>query len=1054
MTYGKKVISHSGWMLGASSLAMVVALSAGSVAYAQDSQDMETVVVTGFRASLEKALDMKRNSLDASDSILAEDVAKFPDMNVSESLQRIPGVALSRESGEGREITVRGLGPQFSRVRINGMEVLATTGGQNNNTSGGGVNRGRGFDFNVFASELFSQLTVHKSASADVEEGSLGATVDLATGHPFDKPGFNLTTSAQLGYQEYGGAVTPRIAAVVSNTFLGGRLGVLFSGAYAIQNTLEEGTDNGQWISDKNAGTTASSAWQYASVNGLTSGADFTAANAAFRPRFPRYAGITLHSKRLGLTGSVQWQPEDNTMFTLDGMFADFAQVRTENYMEGMAFSASGVTGSTYYPRRITQSSATSYCMYSGDNCAAQNLTTVQLYTHATNLINYTPADINPANNEIYRAKLTNVGMRSESRLDTLDTRFMQLTLDGKHSFSEQFKIHTLFGWSESHHRNPISTTLTADLGCVNAAVSAACVNGGAGTASNPYAYDYSTGSIPLINDGLADATDATGWYLSQIRERAAENYNAFRTLTADFEYAPFKEVKFQGGLDYRNYGYRTVSLRRSNGTNTNMDQIIPGAIQLAFVADPNKYSLVYGLRAINAPKGSTTSWAEPNLSAFSDAFHIWDQSASIYPFANAYAAGACLASGAIMDNSASQCGAFHMGIEPDISNNGSVNENDYGAWLQTSWETEFYGKPFRGSIGARYILTEQTASGYILNTTSWAITPQIGKQTYHDILPSANLVFEPADDFVIRVNANYAMARPALTGLLPGGTATVAGSNWAYSVGNPDLKPTRSKNLDMSFEWYYHKGSMISIALFYKHLDTISMGYSGYLNWATGTGNTAPSYYGVSDETSFAAACGLTLAQWQAGATSSTCSAGRGTSWKYSTTVNSKGGPLYGTEINWQQTLDFLPGLFGNFGVLGNATFVQAQQNYPVSGILNGQTVTSYTADLIGLSRTSYNGTIYYDDTVFQARLTASFRSHFLIDSGLNYLNQGTYAKSSLNLDASSSYKIDENFMVTVDALNLTNQPTEFYIDGVAKRDTYTHYTGRTLFLGLRYSY
>src|SRR5665213_1715643 len=178
---------------------------------------VEQVTVQGFKASLERALDKKREALDSSDSILAEDIAKFPDLNLSESIQRIPGVALARDEGEGREIQVRGLNPLFTRVRINGMESITTTGSEDVN---GGTNRGRAFDFNVFASDLFSGITVHKTSEADIEEGSLGATVDLATAHPFDHHDFTLAASATGGYNDLAGTFNPRTAALVSDTFL------------------------------------------------------------------------------------------------------------------------------------------------------------------------------------------------------------------------------------------------------------------------------------------------------------------------------------------------------------------------------------------------------------------------------------------------------------------------------------------------------------------------------------------------------------------------------------------------------------------------------------------------------------------------------------------------------------------------------------------------------------------------------------------------------------------------------------------------------------------
>jgi outer membrane receptor protein involved in Fe transport len=151
------------------------------VAQGDETQDpvseVDSIVVTGFRASLSSALTTKRRANGVVDVIKAEDMADFPDANLAESIQRVPGVSIARDAGEGRQITVRGLGPQFTRVRINGVEGQSTASGTD---SSGGANRNRAFDFNVFASELFNSITVRKTASAETEEGSLGATVDLA----------------------------------------------------------------------------------------------------------------------------------------------------------------------------------------------------------------------------------------------------------------------------------------------------------------------------------------------------------------------------------------------------------------------------------------------------------------------------------------------------------------------------------------------------------------------------------------------------------------------------------------------------------------------------------------------------------------------------------------------------------------------------------------------------------------------------------------------------------------------------------------------------------
>ena len=184
--------NHKSTMRAALALsASALALSVASAAFAQEaptpaqpaSDEVDAVIVTGFRASLQSAINIKRSSSGVVDAIKAEDIAQFPDLNLAESLQRIPGVSISRINGEGRQITVRGLGSEYTRVRINGMEAISTTGGTANS---GGTNRGRGFDFNVFASDLFNSIAVRKTASADVEEGSLGATVDLNTSRAFD----------------------------------------------------------------------------------------------------------------------------------------------------------------------------------------------------------------------------------------------------------------------------------------------------------------------------------------------------------------------------------------------------------------------------------------------------------------------------------------------------------------------------------------------------------------------------------------------------------------------------------------------------------------------------------------------------------------------------------------------------------------------------------------------------------------------------------------------------------------------------------------------------
>jgi iron complex outermembrane recepter protein len=1024
---------------------------------------VESVVVNGFRSSLEQSLDMKRQSLDSSDSILAEDIAKFPDLNVSESLQRIPGITLARDQGEGREISVRGLNSTFTRVRINGMEALATTGAED---ISGGANRGRSFDFNVFASELFSQLTVHKTASAEVEEGSLGATVDLHTAHPFDKPGFTLVTSGQAGYNDLSGNFNPRFAGLISDTFMGGRLGVLVSAAYQIQNGDEVGSSSVRFQNDNTAqnaghtepniagcstvtgassqcaagqrfgyvafnppaalpGTATSQAFTAASatapnrqtVGSVANGSTFVpgtlpnnydVVNEAFHPRFPRYDDITNHEKRLGLTGSVQYQPDDQTLFTLDALFADFAVVRNEAYLEAESFSNNNVSNTI------------------------AGLGAPILGLGSIGVLNY---NVDPATNNLNYVQATNVGLRSEHRLDHLDTRFTEVTLDADHEFSDAFKVHGLLGFSQSNHNNPIQTTLTMDYNCTAGTSSTGTIagcpggqGGGAGSLANPYSFDYrgSLSRLPALTYGNVDVTSTNGWFLSQMRERENFVHNSYRTIQADFTWKAFDWLNVKGGIDYKNYGYSATITARTNGTTASQDNVIPAAIATNAALAAN--TQLVNLHGIDVGAGTPTVWAVPSIDGFNNQFHIFDQTA--FPTVQAAGGAPC--------NVAPGCSAFLQGPGQFLSQNGIVHESDVGGWIQADWDTQFYGYPFRGNIGGRYVETTQDSVGYSFDPVAKSVITTKLSRTYHDFLPSINAVLEPADNFLIRGGAAFVMARPDLGSLLPGGaTATVTGSNFNVTENNPNLNPYRAKTADLSFEWYYHKGALLSVAFFYKHLDTLIQTLRQNIPFNTNT-DGVPNSLAI-------AGCGVSYVAPPA------TGCNEAAIWSFTKPINSKGAPLYGTEISWQQPFDFLPGPFANTGFTGNVTFVQAQQTYN-----NADGSVFAKTDLTGLSRTSYSATLYYDDSVLEFRGTASFRSKYIPQSGVNpgNLNDFLINPSTLNIDASASYRIDENFSVTFDGINLTNQSSTQLADSVGQRLYYNHYTGSNYFLGLRYTY
>jgi iron complex outermembrane receptor protein len=374
-----------------------------------DATQLDTVTVTGYRASVEKALDIKRGETGMVDAIVAEDIGKFPDTNLAESLQRIPGVVITRDGGEGRNISVRGLGPDFTRVRINGQEALSTVGSSDGQ---GGTNRGRGFDFNVFASDLFSQLVVRKTASADVDEGSLGATVDLRTARPFDYDGFTLATNVQATYNDSADAVKPRIAALVANTWADGKVGGLLSLAYSERNSLEEGTGTVRWAGGTtNGGFNAASPYKPA------------LATDVYAPRFPRYTFMEHNQERLGVTGALQFKPSDRTSFNLDALYSKIDAERDEHYIEANGLSKTGNQGKSQ--------------------------------------IIVTEGEVRDG--ALLYAKMNNVDIRSENRHDEWATEFRQISLDGEHKFSDFFTVSGKVGNSKSEHDNPVQATIMMD---------------------------------------------------------------------------------------------------------------------------------------------------------------------------------------------------------------------------------------------------------------------------------------------------------------------------------------------------------------------------------------------------------------------------------------------------------------------------------------------------------------------------------------------------------------------------------------------------------------
>ena len=738
------------------------------------------IVVTGFRASLQSALNAKRKDSGIVDVVKSEDIAKFPDTNLAESLQRIPGVVIDRDAGEGRNISVRGLGADFTRVRLNGIEALATTGGTD---SSGGANRSRGFDFNVFAAELFNSITVRKSASADVEEGSLGATVDLQTSRPFDFKKFTASVSLKGRYNDLSRNIDPRAAFLITDTFADGRIGILLSGAYSKRQILEEGFSTVRWDNGPSSGgfcspigvtptnpatntaTTCGPAAQGVArlPNTPTTVAAYNAASLAtnFHPRLPRYGRLTHDQDRIGLTGSLQLEPFDGTLITVDVLYSKLKATRQEDFLEVISFSRSAAQGG----KPQTSVVDTAY----------------------------------DANGALLFGTYNGVDVRSESRFDKLSTSFFQPSITLEQEFGDSVKLNFRVGRADSKFRNPVQTTTTLDALNVNGYTIDFRGSSRLPVITYPFDATLPGGAltlvgVPAVTSGTQPTTipNTTSSEI-RIRPQGANNQNDVVHADLAWEIVP-DQFTVKIGADYKRYKFDTYEFRRVNQNDT-IFAPPAGTTVAGLTTTVTNFGRGFGL-----PAGSVTNWVIPNLSAIAAAYDIYCN---------------CIKSGP-----AGGPGDFTLSSTTNGNargNNRSVIETDKAAFLMFDFETEAVGLPLRGNFGVRYVQTRAAATGFQATGGGTEVTVV---NTYDDWLPSANVSASVTDDFIIRLAAAKVMARPQLGNLSPGGTIATTGT-LSITSGNPLLKPFRASTMDASFEWYIAPSNFIGVGLFYKNIGT-----------------------------------------------------------------------------------------------------------------------------------------------------------------------------------------------------------------------------------------
>ena len=1090
---------------------------AGSTSAEESAQDIGEVTVTGYRASLRNAIEVKRNSDVMMDAINAEDIADFPDANLAESLQRLPGIALDRDNGEGRSITVRGLGSDFTRVRLNGLETL-TTGAAND--SGAAPNRGRGFDFNVFASDLFSSLEVRKTASASTDEGSLGATVDLVTGKPLDYKERKFAFSAEDAYYTNEKTHNPRLAALYADQFFDDTFGVSMSVAYSDRvsevdrfrrqqgqsdyayrgSTWASGT-GANALATPRAGFSAPAGTAFGPGTGIQNPAAIAAmtgsdpaAYAALYPgapystpgaftdsrvRIPSLINIEqqdLTQERLGGTIALQWRPTESTSINIDGVYSKFDQQSDVNQIQSVGLNRnntnvnfqSGAAAPSVANRRgtyviCTPRAGTQYIdpidcggteamaggVFAGFGTTSfstnpNNLEPYDYYNNPASVgyggaaavaaangmygrdwsigrpgVDVLAAHVSPAGNADY-LQLRNIDWRSASDSSYFTTKFQQISLNVQQDIGDQLKMDVLYGKSRSANDNQ-----------------AFLVEFNRMDSPETFTYDErGGGEMPLVNYGF-DLANSNNWSLvknfSAIRHFLRETDNDYQGGHLNFELTLNESLKLEFGGTRREYKFKA-----NQGQRLTNEVLNPTLLELGVTSADMGRVYDFG-QGLDLPAGTPTAFFAPDIDKFREILGF-----------------DC--------NCVNEWADWRLSYTSNPGNQFGVEEFDNSYFVQVNFDTQLFDRRLFGNFGQRNADTRVVSTGFTTNVAATGPRPLEARHSYTDDLPSINVAYELTDKFLVRAGWAKVMARPMLNNLAPTitGITTPTSGTGTLTIGNPRLSPFRAENLDLSFEWYFNEGGLVSLGLFKKDVSNFPQTISGEATMQS-----------LLDPVAFAAFLETLTNQQQRDWVTGTLTGTPGT-FAVRQFQDAPGGVIEGFELSYQQDLTFLPGWMKNFGVQANYTKLSSELDYIIDPGSTTPPVSPRVVSagpFLGASPKSANATLYYDTPKWSARVSWAYRDRYVTTYPLAagtcapgllpppqvgpcdapLINDFVGSEATRNIDASVKFQVTDYLQVSVEGLNLTNQTENRWAYEAEPLVTQYSSTGRQIFAGFR---
>ncbi len=757
-----------GLLLG--SAAVVAAAPVSSIAVAQEGDE---IVVTGIRNSLKQSLDLKRDADQVVDAVSAEDVGKFPDTNVAEALQRITGVAIDRSGGEGQFITVRGLGPEFNYVLLNGRTIATD-------------NDGREFSFDVLSADIIQRAEVFKTATPNLQSGGIGSVVNVVTARPFDRPGTHFTLSAAGLYEGLRDEVSPVVTGVASwtndDTTLGGLIGVSYSNR---KTQIDSAFTNGFALRDGavNPGDIIVDAPE------SSTGLDATAIVPSPTSRVQQQTVFSRDEQdreRFTINGAIQARPSDALTLTVDAIYSRFDIDSFATQFSGFfsppfidpVIDENGTVVSFSRPSIDFQNRnpaiAGAVGLSQNDNVITSDSRLAETYQFGANV----EWDINDDVKAFVDGSISRA-TRDETNpfvvLGALAPTSPLIELPNDDGIST---ITNLAGLTDTsiqrlHFVNVRREDLEDDVVEVRGGVDWTADRGIFKGASVGMQYTDRRKTLNLFDNfaapGFADIS-------------AAQIFCAYCGYTVPFDTSILSEFSFDGFLDG-----------------------VPGAETVP-------------------PTILTAS--------FEDAFRVLNDPANISNPDRTGGNTANLLAYAAQPGLDPVFGIYTPSSNP--SGSFDVEEDVFSTYFNTEWAGELGSIPFSANIGLRVDFTETTSTGVqapvvqfreTMGDTQLEVifgptTDVSVDNSYNNFLPSINLKLEPTDNTVVRLAWSQTVTRPTLTAL---GTNNEFGgrSNAPTSTGgNPFLEAFESTNYDISFEWYIDDVSYFSIAGFHKSFD------------------------------------------------------------------------------------------------------------------------------------------------------------------------------------------------------------------------------------------